>query len=296
MSYLDRIREANRYDPSDYRPFRVGGNDLGFVRHGFAKSLRRWPEVFEVSEACVRLAPALDAEDSDPRTRSAAVDSVLRELHAEGEIENWHQEVFPVSRRWDDPPALLMERAALPFFGVPGYGVHMNGYVRNGGQIKLWVARRARNKPTFPGKLDHLVAGGQPYGISLEENLIKECFEEASIPRSRASQARPAGCVSYAVDLGRGLRPDTIFVFDLELPPAFRPFNTDGEVESFHLLTLDEVSRRIRETTDFKFNCALVIIDFLIRIGFIPKDHPEYAEIVTMLGATRPGDPDIAPR
>ena len=288
MSYLDRIREANRYDPSDYRPFRVGGIDVGSVRHGFAESLRRWPEVFAVSDAWVRLAPAFDAEDADLRTRSAAVNSVLQQLHAEGEIENWYHEVFPVGRRRDDPPVLLMERAALPLFGATGYGVHMNGYVRDGEQIRLWVARRARDKPTFPGKLDHLVAGGQPHGISLKENLIKECYEEAGIPRSYASRASPAGFVSYAADLGRGLRPDTIFVFDLELPLDFRPFNTDGEVESFHLLTLDEVSRRVRETTDFKFNCALVIIDFLIRAGFIPKDHPEYAEIVTMLGATGP--------
>ncbi len=296
MSYLDRIREANRYDASDYRPFRVASIDVGHVRHGFAESLRRWPQVFAVNESCVRLAPALNAKDSDPRSRSVEVNAVLRQLHVGGTIEHWYDELFPVSQRWDDPPMLLMERAALPFFGVPGYGVHMNGYVREGDQIKLWVARRARDKPTFPGKLDHLVAGGQPYGISLEDNLIKECFEEASIPRSRASLARPAGRVRYAVDLGLGLRPDTIFVFDLKLAPDFRPVNTDGEVESFDLWTLDEVSRRLRETTDFKFNSALVIIDFLVRIGFIPKDHPEYAEIVTMLGVTGPGGLDNAHR
>ena len=223
MSYLDRIREANRYDPSDYRPFRVSGADVGRVRHRFAESLQRWPEVFAVSEECLRLAPALNAE-----------------------IENWYEESFPVSRSWGDPPMLLMERAALPFFGVAGYGVHMNGYVREGEQVKLWVARRSKDKPTFPGKLDHLVAGGQPYGISLEENLIKECFEEASIPRSRASLARPAGHLHYAVDLGQGLRPDTLFVFDLELSPDFRPVNTDGEVESFHLWSLEEPTSTCR--------------------------------------------------
>ena len=34
------------------------------------------------------------------------------------------------------------------------------------------------NKPNWPGKLDHIVAGGQPYGISVMENVIKECEEE----------------------------------------------------------------------------------------------------------------------
>ena len=42
----------------------------------------------------------------------------------------------------------------------------------------LWVARRSINKPNWPGKLDHIVAGGQPYGISVMENVIKECEEE----------------------------------------------------------------------------------------------------------------------
>jgi 8-oxo-dGTP pyrophosphatase MutT (NUDIX family) len=295
LSYLDRIREANRYDPSDYRPFRVAGLEVGLVRHGFAESLRRWPQVFAVSEDCLRLAPALNAEDSDPGARSSAVDTVVRQLHAQGKIENWYDEAFPVSRSWQDAPLLLMERAALPFFGVTGYGVHMNGYVREGGQIKLWVARRAKDKATFPGKLDHLVAGGQPFGISPRENLAKECFEEAGIPRSRALLARPAGRVHYAVDLGQGLRPDTIFVFDLELSPDFLPYNNDGEVESFHLWSMDEVSRCLRETTEFKYNCALVIIDFLVRTGFIPKDHPEYADIVTMLAARGPGRLESAP-
>ncbi len=284
MSYLDRIDEANRHDPADYRPLRIAGIEVGQVRHEFADTLRRWPDVFAVDPDRVCLAPALDAKETDPAVRSAAVEPVLRQLHCENVIDNWYEETFPVNRGWDDPPLLLMERAALPFFGVCGYGVHMNGFVRDGDQIRLWVARRARDKPTFPGELDHLVAGGQPHGISLMENLIKECGEEAGIPGSLASRARPAGCVRYAVDLGRGLRPDCIFVFDLELPADFRPRNTDGEVERFYLWTLDEVSRRLRQTTEFKFNCALVMIDFLVRIGFIPKDHPERAEIVTRLG------------
>ena len=41
--------------------------------------------------------------------------------------------------------------------------MHINGYVGDataGGQ-QLWVARRAANKPTWPGLLDHIVAGGQ---------------------------------------------------------------------------------------------------------------------------------------
>ena len=44
--------------------------------------------------------------------------------------------------------------------GIRAYGVHINGYVTlPNGEIELWVAKRAANKQTFPGKLDHLVVG-----------------------------------------------------------------------------------------------------------------------------------------
>ena len=41
------------------------------------------------------------------------------------------------------------------------YGVHINGYVETEVGLELWVARRSKDKPTWPGKLDHIVAGGQ---------------------------------------------------------------------------------------------------------------------------------------
>ena len=46
----------------------------------------------------------------------------------------------------------------------------------------MWIGRRARDKPTFPGMLDNFVAGGQPIGIGLMDNLIKEAAEEAGVP------------------------------------------------------------------------------------------------------------------
>ena len=36
----------------------------------------------------------------------------------------------------------------------------MNGYVEKDGQKYLWVGKRSEVKPTYPGMLDHLVAGG----------------------------------------------------------------------------------------------------------------------------------------
>ena len=42
---------------------------------------------------------------------------------------------------------------------------------------------------------DHIVAGGQPYGISPFDNVIKECEEEASIPLELARLAKSVGTI-----------------------------------------------------------------------------------------------------
>ena len=111
----------------------------------------------------------------------------------------WRNEWFPVLTRFGAPPLMRLERAAVPMFGVHGYGVHMNGYVREGGRLKLWIGKRADNRPIEPGKLDHLVAGGIPLGLSVMECLTKECEEEAAISRGagRARQARRRHSLSH---------------------------------------------------------------------------------------------------
>lgn len=38
----------------------------------------------------------------------------------------------------------------------------------------------------------------------------------------------------------------------------------DGEVDEFMLRPIEEVAHLVSESTDFKPNCALVIIDFLV--------------------------------
>ncbi|MEE8188641.1 MAG: DUF4743 domain-containing protein [Kiloniellales bacterium] len=275
MSYLDRIAVCKRWDPAAYRPFAIGGRDMGRISHGFARRLGDFPRVFEVSDRAVTLKSDL----ADFEARSAAVLEVLLELKEAGEFPGWRGEDYPVLRRWDEAPLMKIERAAVPLFGLRGFGVHLNGLVHAADGLKLWVAKRAADKETAPGKLDHLVAGGQPYGLGIEENMIKECREEANIPLELARAAVPAGAISYLCERPEGLRDDVLFNFDLELPEDFTPENTDGEVESFALWPMDEVMERIRETGDFKFNVNLVILDMAIRRGILRPGEPDFQEI-----------------
>ena len=290
MSLVDRVREANSHDPAHFLPLDVAGRQVGCVKHAFAAELARWPEVFHVGEARVRLSDELDRAATPAAERTRAVHEVLLSLREAGVIGGWRDEMYPVNRRWGESPALLMERAAIPFFGVRGYGVHMNGYVRRGDELHMWVAKRSLTKPTGPGKLDQMVAGGQPASMGLRENMIKECGEEAGIPRTLADQVRAVGAITYALETPEGFRPDMIFNFDLELPADFAPVNEDGEVESFYLWPMDRVIATVRDTDGFKFNCALVVIDFLIRHGFVAADDPGYAELVEGL-LSRPSEP-----
>jgi hypothetical protein len=64
------------------------------------------------------------------------------------------------------------------------------------------------------------------------------------------------------------------------------PQNKDGEVAHFMLWPLGKVARLVRDTEDFKFNVNLVIIDFLIRHGYLKPEEPDYPDIA--IGLRRP--------
>lgn len=284
MSFLDRVAEANRCDPAGFRPLRVAGRRVGFVHQRLAEELRRWPQVFRVGATDIRLVPALDAAAAGTDRRSAALAEVVAALRAEGWLgRHWWNELYAVNRHFAEPPCMLIERAAVQPFGICGYGVHINGYVRAPDGIRMWLGRRARDKPTAPGKLDQMVAGGQPAGIGLLDNVVKECAEEAAIPAALARRARPAGAVSYCLETTAGLRPDVLYVFDLQLPADFVPHNADGEVAEFYLWPIEQVADIVRDGTEFKFNCSLVVIDFLIRHGVLAPEHPDYLALLAGL-------------
>jgi 8-oxo-dGTP pyrophosphatase MutT (NUDIX family) len=279
VSLLDRFKVLKAPDLSRYRRFVVDGKAVGFVPADLARRLQDKADVFIVDDRTVGLASGLRGYAA----RTAAVDRVLRTLQRDGWFRGWRDEPYPVGPSFDVPALFEMERAAVPSFGVRAYGIHLNGHVGEGADMRLWVGRRSRRKPTFPGQLDHLVAGGQPAGLSLEENLLKECAEEASLPADLARQARPVGVTSYLTETEEGLRNDVLFNYDLALPPGFVPVNADGEIEEFFLWPIARVIEELAGTDRFKFNVAFVIIDFLIRHGFIGPEDPAYLEIVRSL-------------
>ena len=95
-----------------------------------------------------------------------------------------------------------------------------------------------------------------------------------------AATARPVGAVAYCLETERGLKPDCLFCYDLALPADFVPRAGDGEVESFELLPVTRVAEIVRDSTAFKPNCNLVVIDFLKTVDYSLTTRALYDYVV----------------
>ncbi|NQV99326.1 MAG: DUF4743 domain-containing protein [Rhodospirillales bacterium] len=279
MSLIDRVSACAVYDAGRFLDFHVDAVRVGGVHRDTVRHLTAFPDLLTITDKTISLRPHLATYEA--RTRAMA--QIVNVLRGDGLVPGWRDEAYPVGVGFSAPALFQIERAAVALFGFRGYGVHLNGYVRDQGQIRLWVGKRALSKPTGPGKLDQIVAGGQPVGMGLHDNLIKECAEEASIPATLAARARPVGTISYRTSRPEGLRDDVLFNYDLELPATFQPTNSDGEVEAFYLWPIEKVRNVLERTNDFKFNSGLVVIDFMVRHGIIDADEPGYADLVAGL-------------
>jgi 8-oxo-dGTP pyrophosphatase MutT (NUDIX family) len=239
--------------PGARLPFYAGGRHFGYLTRENAAALAAVEPGVRVAAERVEMDPALL-----PR---------LNELAAAMGIPT-RAENFDVRESADGPSLGVLDRGALPSFGVIGVGVHLNGLVRRADGLHLWVAKRAANKKLDPGKLDHLVAGGVPAGYTPFEALLKEAEEEAGLPEAMAEQARQVAVFKYNMERPEGLRRDVLYAYDLELPDDFIPQPMDGEVESFALWPLAQVAEVLAHSEKFKFNVTLVLIDLLLREGF----------------------------
>ena len=266
MTLLRHVEACNRFDPADFRPFLISGERVGLIRPAVADHLRE-------SGLATQVGDGVSIEGGGFAAVSAALADIVASLAAAGLMGSPRGEMTPVFRQWGEGALGQIDRAGLPGLGLRAFGVHVNGTVESESGLQLWVGRRAMDRLVAPGKLDHLVAGGVPMGYTAWETLVKEADEEAGLSADIARTARPVGAISYRLALPEGLRDDTLFVYDLELPPDVTPHANDGEVERFELWPIGRVIETLRETDEFKFNVNLVLIDFLARRGFLDPDR-----------------------
>ncbi|MDD4616356.1 MAG: DUF4743 domain-containing protein [Alphaproteobacteria bacterium] len=273
--YLRHFTSCRQHDLNHFVPFFVGSKRYGWIKRENVSVLASKTKLFEACSAGLKLSPKFTAFED----RSGALMEATFALceHIGKPLRN---EMYPIVEHLDEQPLGQIDRVAVPWFGVRAWGIHVNGYVHKADGLWLWVGKRADNRQVEPGKLDNIVGGGLPIGISLEQNLCKEAKEEAGMEASLALTAKLVGPLSYSLELADGLRDDTLYIYDLELPESFTPRNTDGEVAEFRLMPVADVARLVRETDAFKFNCGMIVTNFLLRHGFIAKNDSEYAGLV----------------
>ena len=92
--------------------------------------------------------------------------------------------------------------------------------------------------------------------------------------------------IMYTTRTAHGwISPEVQYIYDLPLPPSSslvpRTNASDGEVESFELLTIGESVERALKG-EFKPNCAMVLVDFLMRKGYITAERDVRFQEVAM--------------
>ena len=271
MHFMDHIERCNKHDLSNFVPLVLLGNRIGWVKYNLLPCFAGFPQHVAVADTDIQIKPHLNTA----LLLEEAMGEIGLTLYEKGLTNSLLNEFYPVGQRFGQN-LFELNRASVPAFGVRAYGIHLTGFVRKSGRILVWVPRRAADRVVFPGKWDNTVAGGQPAGISLQDNLVKECAEEANIGPDFVAQARPVGTISYRHELQFGLRDDLIFAYDLELPMDFQPRNRDGEVEDFQLWPVERVMEEVAGGIGFKFNCNLVLIDFFIRHGLFTNGDENF--------------------
>ncbi len=283
--YYRWIEECNKYKLNEFIPFVIKGNDniladiiVGYIHHTKLQWLNQFSDI-ELKDNKLSFIESI----TNLQQRTKAINRIAKILHQQQKIKSWVGEQYDVCDYFGSEVLFTIERAAATLFGIQKQGVHVNAYIIKNGQYSIWVAKRAMDKPTWPGKLDHLVAGGHASGLAIQTTLQKECEEEAGMNLEQSSQAIAVGIVDYNVQTNNNLSRDTLFIYDIELDENFIPKNTDGEVDEFFLWPIEKVLETIKNTQDYKTNCNLVIIDFAIRHGFIRPDDNMYVQIVNGL-------------
>jgi 8-oxo-dGTP pyrophosphatase MutT (NUDIX family) len=269
--YWRHVRRCNDLaSPAGFESFLIEGRPVGWLSPDIVRALTFRPAAFHFDRRGVSMAGRLRS----PGARSDALAVAVSGLVEAGLVPRLRGERYDIRAEPGGLSLATLDRSAVPAFGIRAEGVHVNGLVRRGDGLHLWIAVRADDKAVDPGKLDHVVAGGIPAGLGPEETLIKEAEEEASIPPALAATARKAAVIDYVMgwDVPRqakGMRRDTLHVYDLDLPEHFVPRPNDAEVSRFELWPLARVAQTVRGTDRFKFNVNLVLIDLFLRLGLI---------------------------
>jgi 8-oxo-dGTP pyrophosphatase MutT (NUDIX family) len=261
----EMLQNTARPAPADFMPiyFSRGNHEALLIGHISPDFIPHLQELF--NKRAVPLATLshnqLTIQLGRPKELSETLSLLANHMRQGGFIPGWRNEEFA----WVDQNGhqyFRLERAAFRTFGFRSMATHINGYTKTD---TIWLGRRSENKPTDPGKLDNLAAGG----ISADEtpwvSARRELWEEAGVPVQIADNIEPIGRIHMRrIANDRGFHDEQLFIYDLELPKQFIPTNHDGEVSGFIEVSYAEAAARIL-ADEFTSDAAFVTADFILR-------------------------------
>ena len=245
-------------------PFVIDGIEAGSV------AVEHLPALQAFAPRPLRIEPTRVVLDVAPEARDAALAAVHQRLRAQGLINAWRDETYPLPDPAGGRVLARIERAASRFWGTLTFGAHATGWVAgaDGRPAGLWIAQRAFDKATDPGAFDNLVGGGVPAGQSPFETLVREGWEEAGLTAAVMRRARRGRVIRLRRDIPEGLQHEWLHAYELRLDAAEQPLNQDGEVHAFRCLPVAEALALAAGTT-MTVDAALVTLDFALRHGLL---------------------------
>ncbi|MGN1209572.1 MAG: NUDIX domain-containing protein [Duodenibacillus sp.] len=135
------------------------------------------------------------------------------------------------------------ERGLFRLLGLTTMSVYVVGMSEDG---RMWTGLRSHTKHVDPGMWDTLAAGMIASGETVAEAAMRELSEEAGLSQN---DVRPVG-QTLALTMRRavpeGWMHEIAFCRRYVVRNGAHVHNVDGEVETFELVSIDEMLERIR--------------------------------------------------
>ena len=186
------------------------------------------------------------------------VAQALRDTGAGNVVQQWRDEQLAVWSAQEEQVATV-ERGVVRPLGIATRAVHLVGRSNDG---RFWVQQRALDKPNDPGLWDTLMGGMVSAADTTPTALARETWEEAGlrleslqglvrggrVALNKPSDSHSAGYVTEQIDWFVATVPDNV-----------QPFNRDGEVAQFALLTARELLAKLHRI-EFPTEAALILV------------------------------------
>ncbi len=249
--YQQLVQRTQDLPPTGSRPLTIYGRVCGWATAAAVDCLRQISAVQVTAEA-VHI-----AWNETPNDRvNDLLAHIAQRLDEAGLVKAWRNELLDVVAEGVNVAAI--ERGAVRPLGLLTQAVHLNAWSHDG---RLWVAKRAANKPTDPNMWDTLVGGLAVAYESLDTSLLRESQEEAGLYPDQLRQRGPMRLLlRMHRQLPEGYQVENVLVNDCVLDEGVLPENQDGEVSEMRLLSISDWWE-MAQNGAFTIEAELVLID-----------------------------------